>query len=82
MARVSSVHDWKPQVPVRLYHGRDDVTVPYGSSVSTLQAMRAQGAGDLVTLVDCPAVPSSHIGCVPPFLNYMLGQLAPVAQGL
>lgn len=82
VARVSSVHDWKPQVPVRLYHGRDDVTVPYGSSVTTLQAMRAQGAGDLVTLTDCPAVPSSHIGCVPPFLNFMLGQLAPLAQDL
>jgi pimeloyl-ACP methyl ester carboxylesterase len=82
VARVSNVHDWKPQVPVRLYHGRDDVTVPYGSSVTTLQAMRAQGAGDLVTLTDCPAVPSSHIGCVPPFMNYMLGQLAPLAQDL
>lgn len=82
VARVSSVHDWKPQVPVRLYHGRDDITVPYGSSVTTLQAMRAQGAGDLVTLTDCTAVPSSHIGCVPPFINFMLGQLAPLAQDL
>ncbi len=82
VARVSSVYDWKPQVPVRLYHGRDDRTVPYASSVTTLQAMRAQGAGDLVSLTDCPAVPASHIGCVPPFLNFMLGQLAPLAQDL
>lgn len=25
---------------------------------------------------------ASHIGCVPPFLTFMLGQLAPVAQDL
>ena len=81
-ARVSNVHDWRPQVPVYLYHGRDDRTVPYTSSTSTLAAMQAQGAGPLVTLTDCPTTPSSHIGCVPSFLSFMLGKLAPVAQNL
>ena len=82
IARISNVHDWKPQVPVYLYHGRDDRTVPYASSTSTLAAMQAQGAGELVSLTDCPAVPASHIGCVPPFMNFMLGKLAPIAQDL
>ena len=45
-------------------------------------AMQARGAQGLVTLTDCPATPSSHIGCVPPFLNFMLGKLAPVAKDL
>jgi len=36
----------------------------------------------LVSLTDCPAVPSSHIGCVPSFLTFMLGQLGTYAQGL
>jgi fermentation-respiration switch protein FrsA (DUF1100 family) len=27
--RASNVHDWKPEAPVRLFHGRDDQTVPY-----------------------------------------------------
>ncbi|MDD2546233.1 MAG: hypothetical protein PHI55_08120, partial [Burkholderiaceae bacterium] len=82
LARTSSVHDWKPNLPVRFYHGQDDRTVPYVSSVSTLEAMRARGAGDQVSLTDCTAVPASHVGCVPPFLTYLLGQLAPHAQDL
>ena len=80
--RLSNVHNWRPQVPVYLYHGRDDQTVPYASSTSTLAAMQAQGAGDLVSLSDCPAAPSSHLGCVAPFLGFMLGKLALQAQDL
>ena len=82
LEEVSSAYDYKPNVPVRLYHGRDDRTVPYTSSTSTLAAMQAQGAGDLVSLTDCPAKPSSHIGCVPSFLSFVLSTLAPVAQNL
>jgi len=82
LASASSVYDWKPNVPVRLYHGRDDRTVPYASSVSTLRAMQERGAGDLVSLTDCRAQPAGHLQCVPPFITFMLGQLAPVAQGL
>ena len=54
----------------------------FQAGLDALQAMRTQGAGDLVSLTDCPAQPASHIGCVPPFLAFMLGQLAPVAQDL
>ena len=28
LEEVSSAYDYKPNVPVRLYHGRDDRTVP------------------------------------------------------
>ena len=80
--RLSNVHNCRPQVPVYLYHGRDDQTVPYASSTSTLAAMQAQGASDLVSLSDCPAAPSSHLGCVAPFLGFMLGKLALQAQDL
>lgn len=80
---ISSVYDYKPNVPVRLYHGRNDRTVPYASSVSTLRAMQDRGAGDLVSLTDCRAQPvAGHLECVPPFITFMLGQLAPVAQDL
>lgn len=82
IASISSVHDWKPQAPVRLYHGRDDRTVPYASAVGTLRAMQSRGAGDLVSLTDCRAVPAGHLQCVTPFITFMLGQLAPVAQDL
>lgn len=82
IAEFSSVHDWKPNLPVRLYHGQDDRTVPYASSASTLQAMQQRGAGDLVSLTDCRAQPAGHMQCVPPFISFMLGQLAPVVQDL
>ena len=81
IARDSSVHDWKPEVPLFLYHGLDDRTVPYASSVSALNAMQARGA-PAVSLTSCPATPSSHIGCVPPFLNFMLGKVVPLARDL
>ena len=79
---LNNVHDWRPQVPVRLFHGRDDRTVPYASSVRTLRAMREQGAGELVSLTDCRAQPAGHLQCVPPFITFLLGQLAPVARDL
>eukprot|EP01036_Dinobryon_divergens_P040045 gene40045-52884_t len=83
LASASSVYDWKPDVPVRLYHGRDDRTVPYASSVSTRRAMQERGAGDLISLTECRAQPvAGHLQCVPPFITFMLGQLAPVAQDL
>ena len=82
LARISSVYDYKPNVPVRLYHGRDDRTVPYASSENTVRAMQARGAADLVSLTDCRAQPAGHLQCVPPFITFMLGQLAPVAQDL
>lgn len=82
IAQLSSVHDWKPNLPVRLYHGRDDRTVPYASSLSTLQTMQKNGAGDFVSLTDCSAAPAGHIDCVPSFLTLMLAQLALLARDL
>lgn len=82
IARDSSVHDWRPAAPVRLFHGRDDRTVPYASARSTLETMRANGAGELVSLVDCSAQPSSHLGCVPEFLGLLVQQLGAAAQDL
>lgn len=82
IAQSSNVHDWKPILRVMLFHGQDDQTVPYASSLNTLHAMQSRGAGDLVSLRDCPAVPSTHIGCVPDFLVFMLTELAAHAQDL
>lgn len=76
IASDSSVFDWLPTVPVALFHGRDDQTVPYASAVHTLEAMQKNGAGDLVSLTDCRAVPAGHVQCVPPFVEFMLGRIA------
>ncbi len=79
--RTSNVHDWAPAVPVRLFHGRDDLTVPYAASTTALAAMRARGAGD-VTLADCTTVPSGHLECVPEYLSLSLADFTGRARDL
>jgi len=81
LERQSNVHDWAPAAPVRLFHGPEDETVPYASATQTLAAMLARGAGD-VSLTDCTAVPSSHIGCVPQYLAFALAEIAARARNL
>lgn len=81
LERESNVHDWAPAAPTRLFHGRDDQTVPYASAARTLQAMQRRGARDL-SLTDCPAVPSSHIACVPLHLAFVLAEFAARAHDL
>jgi hypothetical protein len=81
--RVSNVHDWGPRLPWRLFHGKDDQTVPYKSSTVTLQAMLARGAlpGN-VSLTDCTATPADHLPCVPPFFTRAMGYLGLLARDL
>ncbi len=79
--RLANVHDWAPAVPVRLFHGRNDQTVPYIASTATLAAMRARGASD-VTLTDCTTVPSGHLECVPEYLSIALADFALRARDL
>jgi pimeloyl-ACP methyl ester carboxylesterase len=48
----NDVYDWKPKVPLRLYHGTHDFIVPYFNSEDAYKAMLARGATnvELVTL--------------------------------
>ncbi|MBG9390628.1 alpha/beta hydrolase family protein [Caenimonas aquaedulcis] len=79
---LSSVYDWAPEVPLDLFHGRDDRTVPYVSATRTLQAMQARGAGNRVTLTDCVAQPAGHAQCVLPYWRFVLGKFAADAKDL
>lgn len=79
--RDSDVHDWRPATAVRLFHGRDDQSVPFVGSEHALQAMLARGAPD-VQLAECPLVPSAHLSCVTPYWVHILSQMAPVARDL
>ncbi len=81
LARDASVHQWAPLRPVGLFHGHDDETVPYAASVSALNAMRARGATD-VTLTDCSATPSSHLGCVKDYFSTVLQRMTTLARDL
>lgn len=80
--RQSNVHDWKPFKPVQLFHGRNDQTVSYLSSSVTLQAMQTRGASSVVSLTDCAAQPSSHLGCVPGFWAFMIKHIESLAKDL
>lgn len=80
IGRDSNVLDWAPQVPVHLFHGREDQTVPFASATSTLQAMTTRGAQ--VSLTECRAVPAGHTECVAPYWVHMLQRLGAVARDL
>ncbi len=68
--RQNDVFDWKPSVPITLFHGADDETVPIISSESTLNAMLNRGAE--VELIRCAESPSSHKNCVLPYINLVV----------
>ena len=78
----SSVYDWRPDVPVSLFHGRDDQTVTYLNASSTLDAMRAKGAAAQVSLTDCTAQPAGHLECGLPYWRFMLDQFGRLAKDL
>ena len=81
--RMSNVHDWKPLLPFRLFHGRDDRTVPYKSSTVALATMRANGApASQVSLTDCAATPADHLPCVPLYFSLTMAHVASLARGL
>jgi pimeloyl-ACP methyl ester carboxylesterase len=81
LERNNNVHDWTPALPVHMFHGRDDRNRPYAAAARTLQVMQARGATK-VTVTDCDATPSSHLGCVQPYFTYMLGEISAVARDL
>ena len=68
--RQDDVHNWKPSVPITLFHGADDETVPIISSESTLNTMLGLGAD--VELIKCTTSPSSHKNCVLPYINLVV----------
>ncbi len=68
--RQDDVYDWKPLVPITLFHGEDDETVPIISSESTLNTMLGLGAD--VELIICTEEPSSHKNCVLPYINLVV----------
>jgi len=78
----SNVDAWRPEVPLYLFHGRDDATVPYLNASSTLQTMQAGGAGAMVGLTDCAAQPADHLPCVLPYWQFTLATFARVAKDL
>ncbi len=78
--KQDNVHDWKPSIPLKLFHGEDDKTVPIESAISAWNTMTALGAD--VELVKCAASPADHSPCVIPYLNYTINYFAGLRQDL
>lgn len=70
----NSLVDWTPTIPMHMYHGEEDVTVPYGNSRITYNKLIANGASvSVVTFTKLPGV--NHYTGVFPYLEQVLPQL-------
>ena len=82
LAAEHSVHlGWAPDVPVHLFHGRGDLTVPYAAAQSALNTLRAAGASD-VTLTDCTTPDFGHLKCVPEYFLFTVERMGRLARDL
>ncbi len=82
IAAEHSVHlGWAPEVPVYLFHGRGDLTVPFATSESALEAFRAAGATD-VSLTDCTTPKFGHLDCVPEYFRFAVDRMGQLARDL
>ena len=82
IAAEHSVHlGWAPSVPVYLFHGRGDLTVPYSAAESARDTLRAAGAPD-VTLTDCTTPDFGHLDCVPEYFRFAVDRMGRLAKDL
>ena len=82
IAAEHSVHlGWAPGVPVYLFHGRGDLTVPYSAAESARDTLRAAGAPD-VTLTDCTTPKFGHLDCVPEYFRFAVDRMGRLAKDL
>lgn len=82
IAAEHSVHlGWAPSVPVYLFHGRGDLTVPYSAAESARDTLRAAGAPD-VTLTDCTTPEFGHLDCVPEYFRFAVDRMGRLAKDL
>ncbi len=67
----NDIYDWKPDSPIRFFHGTQDVASPYQNSVTAFNTMLANGATQ-VELINCPAATPNHLQCATPYLEDMV----------
>ncbi|MEI9920012.1 MAG: alpha/beta fold hydrolase [Bacteroidota bacterium] len=70
----NSVSDWKPTIPMYMYHGDIDTTVPYSNSVVTYNKLIANGASaSVVTLTTLDG--ADHYTGVFPYIELVIPKL-------
>ena len=68
-------------MPITLFHGRKDVTVPFFNTTDANTAMTAKGSAS-VNLIECTATPADHEGCIPEYGKVLIQVLGEYAQNL
>ena len=81
--RENNDFNWTPKVPTVLFHGKDDLSVPYQNSLNAYNKMVENGSTS-VQLVDCDTSFSStnHENCYFPSVNYTIGFFSDYANDL
>jgi len=70
----NSLVDWKPTIPIHMFHGDADVTVPFGNSQITYDKLITNGASSsIVTFTSLPG--ATHYTGIFPYLELVLPQL-------
>lgn len=64
----NSCDDWKPSIPTYLYHGSEDITVPYQNSVDTYEKMKANGIDTEIVTFNTIAG-ATHSSGVTPYIK-------------
>lgn len=80
----NDIYNWAPTAPTRLFHGQDDIVVPYFNATTAATAMATAGS-TMVTVVNCttPApIPQGHAECVLDYLSQVIGWFVPLALNL
>jgi pimeloyl-ACP methyl ester carboxylesterase len=70
----NSLTDWKPTIPMHMFHGDADVTVPFVNSQITYNKLLANGAStSVVTFTTLPG--ATHYTGVLPYLDLIIPQI-------
>lgn len=71
---ANSLTDWTPTIPMFMYHGDADITVPYENSELTYDKLIANGASaDVVTFTTLQG--GTHATGVAPYIEAFVGEL-------
>ncbi len=76
-------YDWSPAAPTRLFHGKNDLTVPYLNTENAHAKMVENGSSS-VKIENCNAANSvtNHENCFYPYMAYIYGFFAEYANDL
>lgn len=77
--KANSLTDWTPEIPLFMYHGDADITVPFENSVLTYNQLINNGAStDVVTFTTLPG--GTHASGVGPYIENFIAELIRINQ--